>query len=274
MEGAVQKKENAFVRTWHWCKNAWNVLSAHKFTTLAGTLVFFLLTSLMPLFFWFTLLLGGDAGLTETVEKLMIFSWAENLFVFFKDNAAGATAGVSALFLLTTLWSSTGFFYHLRRSGEIIYDYRREKKGWKVRISAVLIAFALLLFLAAAGTGLYVALFFLRPFPKWVSLPVLYALVSALGFLVAWALNAYICPYRCKPRDVLLGSLFTAIGWLLASVFFSVYLRFASPEKLYGALSALIIFLLWLYWLMICFTAGVVYNSRRMERNRLEHKVL
>ena len=37
-------------------------------------------------------------------------------------------------------------------------------------------------------------------------------------------------------------------------------------SRLYGALSAIIIFLLWLYILMICFIIGVIFNSERVLR--------
>ena len=99
-------------------------------------------------------------------------------------------------------------------------------------------------------------------------------LVLLLGFFAAWMLNAYICPYRCKPYEILLGSLYTAIAWLVASGAFTVYLNFTNQERLYGALSLVIIFFLWLYWMMICFTAGVVFNRHRMNLRNPEHKTL
>lgn len=35
--------------------------------------------------------------------------------------------------------------------------------------------------------------------------------------------------------------------------------------KLYGALSAIIVFMLWLYVLMICFVVGVIFNSEKIS---------
>ena len=113
-----------------------------------------------------------------------------------------------------------------------------------------------------------------RLVPYLVALPLGYALVLALGFFAAWILNAYVCPYRCRPSEIAMGSFFTAIAWLVASAAFSVYLAFGDKQKLYGTMALFVVFLIWLYWMMICFTAGVVFNRERMQTRKMEHKVL
>ena len=269
-----QVKKGWLGRTFAWGKRSLAALTARKYTTIAGTLVFFLIMSLVPLAFWLTLLFGRSALDPEVVEELGLFGWAEDLLLYLRDNAAESASGASIFFLGTTLWSSTGFFFHLRRSGELIYDYRRKKHGWKVRLSAVGVAFCLLFFFAGAIGTLITLSVAMRALPRWLSRIVEYAALLILGFFGAWILNAYVCPYRCSPRDIVMGSLWTAIAWLVASGAFSVYMHFGNKEKLYGALTLIIVFLLWLYWMMICFTAGVIYNRRRMEVKTLEHKKL
>lgn len=270
MEGV--KKENLFVRGYRWGKSALRVLSRNRYTTLAGTLVFFLILSVVPFLFWLTLLFGTAGIQTEAILELELFGWASDLLLFLKENAEGATTGVSVLFLATTLWSSSSFFYHLRRSGEIIYGYNRAKNGWRVRASAFLVTFCVLLYFVLAGSALIGAIIVSRYLEPFIAYPVLYSLVLVTGFFAAWILNGYICPYRSTPADTVLGSLYTAIAWLAASAIFSVYLKFANTERLYGALSTVVVFLIWLYWLMICFTSGVIYNCRRMELRNKEHK--
>ena len=53
----------------------------------------------------------------------------------------------------------------------------------------------------------------------------------------------------------------TVIG---AVIGFSVYLKISNMSRLYGALSTIIVFLLWLYILMICFIVGVIFNSENV----------
>ncbi len=210
----------------------------------------------------------------DEILEMELFGWAKDLLVFLRDNAEGATAGAGVLFLATTLWSSTGFFYHLRRSGEIIYRYSRKKVGWKVRFAALAFTFCILLFFLVAGAVLVGANLLTRSLPKWISYPVVYSLVLVAGFFAAWLLNGYVCPYRTSPAQTVLGSVYTALAWFAASAAFAVYLNFSDQERLYGALSLVIVFLLWLYWMMICFTSGMIYNAHRMERQGLEHKKL
>lgn len=261
----------------HTMKNigrAYGVLAEHKFTTIAGTLVFFLIMSFVPFSFWLALLFGRAGLDTDQILELELFGWAKELLAFIKNNAEGATSGASVFLIATTLWSSTGFFYHLRRSGEIIYRYRRKKHGWKVRLSAVILTFVLLIFLAAAGAALIGVILAAKYLPRALYYFTVYSLALCFGFFAAWILNVYICPYRCKPYETVTGSLLTALAWLIASVAFAVYLTFSNHERLYGALSLVIVFLLWLYWMMICFTAGVIFNKYRITARDKEHKTL
>jgi membrane protein len=56
----------------------------------------------------------------------------------------------------------------------------------------------------------------------------------------------------------------TVVLWAVAIVGFSVYLKISNVGRLYGALSTLIVFLLWLYVLMIGFIVGVILNSEKV----------
>ncbi len=263
----------AIAATLERARTAYGTLAKHRYTTVAGTLVFFLILSLVPFLFWLTLLFGSSALDAASLSGLGLFDWAEDLLVLLKENAAENAAGASIIFLATTLWSSTGFFYHLRRSGEIIYGCERTKHGWKVRLAALFYTLGILLFFAAAGAILFVAGVASRFLPPWLSYPVWYLLALLLGFFAAWILNTYLCPYKCKPSDTALGSFLTAIAWLIASGAFAVYLNFGNKEQLYGALTLVVVFLIWLYWMMICLTAGAVFCHERMGEQR-EHKQL
>lgn len=266
------KRENFFIGTWRKGRAAWNVLSAHRFTTIAGTLVFFLIMSLVPFLFWVSLLFGGADALLDRVLELELFGWARDLVTFLQTNAEGATAGASVFLIATTLWSSSAFFYHLRRSGEIVYEVRRRGKGLKVRVAAIAFTLAAMLGLTLAGGAMLAVTLLTRRLPLWLAIPADLAALLVIGFLAAWLLNVYACPYRGKCRALALGSFLTAFAWLIASAAFSVYFRFSNPERLYGALSLVIVFLLWLYWLMICFTAGMVFNRRAVFGKKIYEK--
>ena len=82
----------------------------------------------------------------------------------------------------------------------------------------------------------------------------------------------YICPFKAKLRFFLPGTWVTLVSWTVAVVGFSVYLKIGNVSRLYGALSTLIVFLLWLYILMIGFIAGVIFNSDKIAKMQKKAK--
>ncbi len=258
------ERRNIFVRAWDRSKNAYAALAESKYTTIAGTLVFFLLLSLVPLLFFLTLIFGGRIS-AEQLFELELFDWAKELIAYLNAHATGASVGASVFFLATTFWSGTGFFYHLRRGGEIIYGVKVCQRGWKLRISAVLFTIFILFFFAFAGGVVIGTNLLTASLPPWASALLVYGMLTLFGFFTAWILNAYACPYKAVASEMAAGSAITALSWLLASVLFWIYLKFTNPQRLYGALSAIVVFLLFLFWLMICFTVGMIYNFKRIR---------
>ena len=258
------------VKAYKFLKGKYDLLVTKKYTTMAGTLVFFLIMSIVPLFFWLTLLIGKLPVDVEKVFDLPVFASVKEIFLYLQREAENATASVSVVLVFTTLYSATNLFYQMRHSGELIYDYRPQKQGLRRRVSALVLLFIVMgifiAFLALFALGTYLfSKYFTGVWGKIAN----YALLSALAFFLALILNAYICPYKVKISRFLVGSALTVGAWAVAVFGFTVYLQISNMGKLYGALSAIIIFLLWLYALTICFIAGVILNS---ERIIAEHK--
>jgi uncharacterized BrkB/YihY/UPF0761 family membrane protein len=85
-----------------------------------------------------------------------------------------------------------------------------------------------------------------------------------IAFFLVLVLNVYICPHKTSVKNFLPGTFLTVGLWTLAIVGFSIYLKIGNMGRLYAALSAIIVFLLWLYILMICFIIGVIFNSEKV----------
>lgn len=250
---------------YEYLKDKYRLLSLKKYTTLAGTLVFFFVLSILPLSFWLTLLLGKLPINTDELLSLPVFESVKNVFIYVKEEAERASTGASIILIFTTLYSSTNLFYQIRRSGEIIYDYHRENAGLKLRLGALILLIMVMgivvafLLVFALGSFLF-SLFFSR---AW-QLVADYVLLGVVAFFLILLLNVYICPYKAKMRYFLSGTFITLSLWGIAVVGFSVYLRISNLSQLYGALSAVIVFLLWLYLLMVGFIVGVIWNSERI----------
>ncbi len=240
--------------------------SDKKFSTVAGTLVYFLLMSIAPFTLWLTLVFGNvDA---ERFLSHELFNSVSPVLRYMKQSAESAVGGAGIVFLLTSLYSSTNFFYHLRRSGEIIYGSRRIKGGIKLRIVSLLMIAATIVLVAMTAAISVTGTVFLNTFlPEIVSEIISVLFIAALAFGVAIVLNLVACPYKLKVSQALTGSLLTTLLWLVFSVGFGVYTQFANPERLYGKIAALIIFLLWSYAMMSCFVIGMIKNGSLIPKN-------
>lgn len=231
-----------------------------RFSTIAGTLVYFLLMSITPLILWLTLLFGNvNAELFLSNE---FFASISPILRYLKSSAESAASGAGIILLITSLYSSTNFFYHLRRSGEIIYNSKRVKGGIKLRLASICLIFATITLFAILGTLSVLGSWLLEKFlPYYIAEIIFYLFLTSVAFLVAFVLNIFICPYKRKFFDYVPGSIFTTALWLVFLVGFTIYTKFASPERLYGKFAYAIIFLLWCYVMTNCFVIGVIYNS-------------
>ena len=254
------------IRTaYRYLKSKYDLLSLKKYTTIAGTLVFFLIMSIVPLAFWLTLLIGRLPIDTDRILSLPVFDSVKAILTKVREEADNATSGASVLLLVTTLYSSTNLFYQMRRSGELIYDYHPEKRGLMLRLGALVLLFIVMLTAVLFALTFAVGSFlFSRVLSKKMELAADYILLAAVSFFLVLLLNMYICPFKAKAKLFLSGTWLTVVFWMVAVVGFSVYLKISNMDKLYGALSALIVFLLWLYVLMICFMMGVIFNSEKV----------
>ena len=105
--------------------------------------------------------------------------------------------------------------------------------------------------------------------PLFISDIISVTFLTALAFAVAMVLNLIACPYKISVSDVLCGSLLTTALWLVFFVGFGFYTQFATPERLYGKIASLIIFLLWSYAMMSCFVIGMINNGKHVIRREM-----
>ena len=260
--------ENSYMRK---AIELFKYFSDKRFSTIAGTLVYFLLMSIAPFIFWLTLVVGKVN--TERVLSHELFEGVSPFLTHLKISAEGATSGAGIILLVTTLYSSTNFFYHLRRSGEIVYDSSQVKSGLRLRLASLFLIFAIYIMVAVVTAAAVAGSWFLEKLmPFYIADIITCTFLTASAFAVALILNLFACPYKLRAEEAAPGSLLTVALWIVFLIGFSVYMIFANPEKLYGKVASLIIFLLWCYVMMSSFVIGMIYNG--MFKNRKEYKTL
>lgn len=127
-------------------------------------------------------------------------------------------------------------------------------------VIAMIITFVLLIF------GNKIFALGIAKFPALVHISILYVIGRYLiSFLILFIFFAFI--YRTanirttKFRTILPGSLFSALGWLIFSYGFSIYVdNFSNMSYMYGSLTAVVILMLWLYFCIYILFIGAEIN--------------
>ncbi|MGN0807926.1 MAG: YihY/virulence factor BrkB family protein [Candidatus Coproplasma sp.] len=239
-----------------------------RFTTLSGTLVYFLLMSVTPFLFWLALIVG-DVDLSRFLPA-DLFSIIQPVIDALQQAAVSATGSASLILIVTSLWSSTNFFYHLRRSGEMIFAPDIKTGALKLRISSLFAVMAILTVAALAAVTPFIGVNVLENImPRLLAEAITTVFLTMFAFFASYFLNVFACPYRLKFSQACGGALLTVILWILCAVGFTVYMQFSSPQKLYGAITAIIVFLLWCYLMINSLVIGLIYNSKYYLKNSI-----
>jgi membrane protein len=193
------------------------------------------------------------------------------------ENSSGGWVMASIGFLLA-VWTTIGAMTALMRALNRAYD-REETRGFVrqrlvaiVMVAVMLVAFALVFGLLVMGPALSgwiggaVGFEAVLQWVWWVAQwPVL-----IVGLLAAFATVLYLGPNVDHPRWQFItpGTIFAVVIWLLVSGLFAVYTAmFASYNKAWGSLAAVIIMLTWL-WLTGCALLFGAEINAEAERSR------
>jgi membrane protein len=227
-------------------------------------------------------LLGQNAAqtLTTNVEQLAPGVLRDVLVTGIQNLQRGQqnTAGVLALVgVAGALWSASGYIAAFMRASNAVYDVPEGRPIWKtmpirlgltilltVLLSACALAVVLTGKLAARVgqiLGIGNAAVTVWDIAKW---PILVVVVSFMFALLYWASpNA-----KQGFRWVTPGGILAVVVWLVASGAFALYVaNFASYNKTYGSLAAVVVFLVWLWISNIALLLGAEFNAE-LERGR------
>ena len=245
----------------------------HVFESSA-TLSYYFLFSVFPLAIFFsasfsTLNLSVDSqGVLTGFVPDRILEVLEN---YLEEVAYGNTFSLILLSSCLTVYSLGKALQTMRRKFRAAYGLKnRSQSVWQWMISFVfvcllLISFYAMLFIIVAGN--YIFRYFLALFPLLEkALPSFQFLrffaVTCYLFFVLLGLYYALPGIKLQTKDVLPGTLFSLVSWVLLSYLFSLYLdRFSNFQKLYGSLGAMIALLTWLFLINLILLTGAALNS-------------
>lgn len=191
---------------------------------------------------------------TFTTESETIRSAVDGLF----EQTRPAVLSFSVAIAIFTL--SRGFA-GLIRALDIAYDIEDGRRFIRLRATAIAMAIGTLATIAIT-TWLWVSL-------RDAGVPGAVRAGIALIILIAWAATLFhVGPHHHTPwRYDLAGAVLTAVGWLVVSLGFGLYVRVAGSEnEIVGAAGTALLALTWLWIACLVFLVGAELNEIVAER--------
>ena len=256
-------------------------LAALHVSQYAASTGFFILLSSFPAL---VLLLGllqytglRVENLVAVLEELIPEALTPGLEEIISDAYAAGSGAMVGLSALTALWSASRGIYGLLKGLNAIYGVRETRGYLRTRLISVAYTFAFLLLLVLTlilhlfGSTL-LALLRSRPgsFAAFLAdtlnlqnflLPIMQTLIFTVMFMV-------LPGRRSTFRESLPGAALAAVGWLIFSDLYSIYVeQFAPLSSVYGSVYAVALSMLWLYCcLSIVFYGGALNHFLQQKQ--------
>jgi membrane protein len=265
--GGLTFKELA-VRTWREA-NEDNILGR------AAELAYYFLLALFPMLIFLTSLVGFLPGLREAIfTALGRFVPGEAMRLVsetISDVTRHRSGGLISFGVLGALWAASGGVTAVIGTLNTAYDAREQRSFWKVRLIAIGLTVMLAL-LVVSGTALVMfgdrfAVWFGERLGMGPSFTVIWGVIHYLVGLALLFLGLELIYYFGPNVEqdwkwVTPGAVFAVVSMVVASLLFSLYLRFAPDySATYGSLGAVIVLMLWLYLMGAVILIGGEVNA-------------
>ena len=195
----------------------------------------------------------------------------DSLITSIVNQVYNQSTGIIPITIIVALWSAGKGVLAMTSGLNCIYGCRETRNYIFLRIRATIytvmfiIVIILLLVLSVFGNtlNLFIAghIPFLKKISDW--------LIMSRTFITPTVLVVFsLMIYRFLPnrrgrfRDQLPGAMFAAVGWMVVSWVFSIYLDvFEGFSSMYGSLTTIVLIMLWMYFCMYIIMIGAYINQ-------------
>ncbi len=186
---------------------------------------------------------------------------------------SGKSTISTILGIATLLFGATGVFYHLKISINTIWELKLTNElTWPLLIRDRLISFSFVLVLGflllisfVVTTALSVLSdFILQSFPG-IILFIAYLIDFSISFGSVTVLFALIFKYlpdaKIKWKSVWLGSILTALLFVIGKFLMGIYFGLTDPGSTYGAAGSIVLILIWVSYSCLIFFFGAEFTK-------------
>jgi membrane protein len=274
-------KKKTLKGAWEVLKDAFNGFSDHKVTKLSGSLAYYTVFSMGPLMIVIIAVSGFFLG-REAIEG-QIYQQLEGFLgpdtaIQLQDmikKAAISDKGLVAIIIggVTLLLGATTVFAEIQDSINTIWGLKpKPKKGWLKLIQNRLLSFSVIislgfLLLVSLGVTAVIDGFSNRLAARFadVSVVIFYIVNQVVTFLVITSIFGVIFKVlpdaKIKWRDVMLGSMVTAVLFMIGKFGISFYISKSNVGSTYGSAGSLVILLLWTYYSSMILYFGAEFTK-------------
>ncbi len=266
---------------WEIIKNTFEGFSEDKVTKLSGSLAYYTVFSMGPLFVVIIslcgLLLGRDAiegKLYSVLEGFVGGDTAIQLQQIIKNAAVGSKSTVAAIVgIATLLLGATTVFAEIQDSINGIWGLKpKPKRGWLKFLQnrflsfSVIVSLGFLLLVSLAITGVIEGINgrLKAHFPD-VAVAVFYVINLMLSFGTSALIFAVIFKVlpdaKIKWKDVFAGALITALLFIVGKFSISLYISQTKVGSTYGAAGSLVVLIVWVYYSSIILYLGAEFTK-------------
>lgn len=252
---------------------------------LASQLAYYLVLSFFPFMLFLMTLVGfSELNSIQVLEGLSvmlprsILELTQSTIREVFDNQYTGLLGISILLMI---WTASSAFKAIIKSINKAYNFKENRSFIKRSIISMLGILALALIIVLALTMLVfgnVISQYIKSFHQIYKLIFILWNIFRYAFIFIIMIFIFVTIYRLAPakkltwKEVIPGSIFSTLGWVLVSFAFSFYIdNFNNYSRFYGSLGAVFILMTWLFLISIIFILGVEINFVTAEIKNKTH---
>lgn len=194
----------------------------------------------------------------------------ENLITSIVNQVYNQSMGIIPVTIIVTMWSAGKGVLAMASGLNCIYSCRETRNYIVLRIRSTvytllfIVVIILLLVLSVFGNtlNLFIArhIPFLKRIADWL-IETRAVITPTVLVIFSLMLYKFLPNRRGRFRDQLPGAMFAAVGWMVISWVFSIYLDvFKGFSSMYGSLTTIVLIMLWMYFCMYCILLGGEMN--------------
>ena len=194
----------------------------------------------------------------------------ENLITSIVNQVYNQSMGIIPVTIIVAMWSAGKGVLAMASGLNCIYSCRETRNYIVLRIRSTvytllfIVVIILLLVLSVFGNtlNLFIArhIPFLKRIADWL-IETRAVITPTVLVIFSLMLYKFLPNRRGRFRDQLPGAMFAAVGWMVISWVFSIYLDvFKGFSSMYGSLTTIVLIMLWMYFCMYCILLGGEMN--------------